>query len=939
MITTHDVLLAFWGKTPARATDPPEHFHPALYHMLDVAFVAEALLSAQGAPRLRQALRHAWNGCDAEALCAWLPFLVATHDLGKVSAAFQGQSREQRTLQQRERLEQEHGITFPAPYEKAPYHAEISAVWLHQHLIRREPGTTRRLVWALRDAMGGHHGRFTQEGIHNIRARLTASERNAAHWEEWRDATYTLLRQLLHPPGTLAEIGAPQRLRPATAALTGLIILSDWIGSNSNYFPAVPRLTLEDYVPTARERAAQAIRLTGLVDSRPASTYVDFPHLFPPPLIDTPRPLQLAIDELPATAWSDPLLVVIEAPTGEGKTEAALALARRLAVQAGQDELFFALPTMATSNQMFQRLSAFYDRQYGAAVRLTHSQSLVVEKELRRAALADDYDAAAPAATSALAAIEWFAGSKKAMLAPFGVGTVDQVELAGLNVRHYVLRLFALAGKVVIIDEVHAYDAYMSVILEHTLAWLASMGTSVVLLSATLPATRHRALVTSYMRGLDKPLPVPEIPADLAYPAISLYRAETSHRLTPDVFRPDQRFTLRLSPRLEPEEDAQALIDLVCKGGAVARICNRVDDAQAIYRALQARVPPAQRLLLHARFPLDQRQRLEQEVHDCVGKATLRSPDQPLIIVGTQVLEQSLDYDVDVMISDFAPIDLLLQRAGRLHRHVVERAGKRPPQHAHPVFNVVLPLRADTESTSANDGLPDWKRWAKIYDPYILWRTWEVLCVGIDHDTREIVLPRDYRMLIEAVYQDQPQLTLDTAYTAAMTKAWAQLQQLQGELRAQARRLLTPAADLKDAITEAADIACIEDQDGALAGWQVAKTRLGDRITVVPLYYVDGTLAFDRGGTWCLSPDVPPDLDDQRALIGRSVGISDPRIIAEFRAGTHPDRRWPWPTSEMPSLLRSLFPLVLDAQHTAMCDRRRIYLDTELGLVIEKEDV
>jgi hypothetical protein len=159
-----------------------------------------------------------------------------------------------------------------------------------------------------------------------------------------------------------------------------------------------------------------------------------------------------------------PLLAVIEAPTGEGKTEAALALAWRLGACDGLDELFFALPTMATSNQMFGRLSHFYNDLYGAAVQLTHSQSAIVKDDLRRAALAGDQDAAEPLAASALAAIEWFAGSKKAMLAPFGVGTVDQVELAGLNVRHYVLRLLALAKKVVIIDEVHAYDAYMSVI-------------------------------------------------------------------------------------------------------------------------------------------------------------------------------------------------------------------------------------------------------------------------------------------------------------------------------------------------------------------------------------------------------------------------------------------------------------------------------------------
>lgn len=924
MTLTHDILLRFWGKTPARATDPPDQFHPAIYHMLDVAFVAEALLSDQAAPRLRRALLHAWNGCDRDALCAWLPFLIATHDLGKISAAFQRQVQPQH-----ERLEREHGIVFPPPYEKAPYHAEISAVWLDTHLVRREPGTALRLVLVIRDAMGGHHGRFTQEEMRRIGARLRRSEQNVPAWEQWRDDVYTLLRQLLAPPGDLVTLGAPQRLRPATAALTGFIILSDWIGSNSAYFPAAPQVPVETYMQTGRERAIQAIELAGLMAHRSAPVYVDFTDLFPN--IPEPRALQQVIDDLPEALFTGPLLAVMEAPTGEGKTEAAQALAQRLAACAGLDELFFALPTMATSNQMFQRLSVFYDTQYGAAVRLTHSQATVSEEELRRAALAGDHDAADPAATSALAAITWFAGSKKAMLAPFGVGTVDQVELAGLNVRHYVLRLFALAGKVVVIDEVHAYDAYMSLILEHTLAWLASLGTAVLLLSATLPTSRHRALAASYLRGLDKNLPAPEVPPNLPYPALSLYHAGATHRATSDVFRPDQRFTLRMSPKRDFEQDARHLINLVRDGGAVARICNRVDDAQAIYRVVKELFPAAQCLLLHARFPLDQRQRLEQDVDACVGKRTQRPADQPLIIVGTQVLEQSLDYDVDVMVSDFAPIDLLLQRAGRLHRHVTERAGKRPARHMHPVLDVVLP--------TGEDDLPIWKRWAAMYDPYILWRTWDVLRAADAADVREIVLPGDYRRLIEAVYQDAPQIPAAAPHTAAMTRAWAKLEQTQGEMRSHARKQLTPSAEATDAITAASDMQFIDDEDGNLARWQVAKTRLGDRITVVPLYQVAGTLAFDQGGTWSLSPDIPPDLADQKALIGRSIPISDPKIIAEFRASERRDLRWPWPTREVPRLLRSLFPLLLDAANTAMFDRRAIHLDSELGLVIEKEEV
>jgi CRISPR-associated endonuclease/helicase Cas3 len=584
---------------------------------------------------------------------------------------------------------------------------------------------------------------------------------------------------------------------------------------------------------------------------------------------------------------------------------------------------------MATSNQMFGRLTRVYAAWYGAAVKLTHSQADVVKDDLRRAALANDQDAADPEATSAESALTWFAGSKKAMLAPFGVGTVDQVELAGLNVRHYMLRLFALAGKTVIIDEVHAYDAYMSVILGHTLTWLASLGTSVILLSATLPATRHRELATCYLQGLGHA--APDVPADLPYPAVSLYHAGEPYHATPQVFRPDQRFTLRLARTRDATEDARHLCDLVREGGAVARLCNRVDDAQDIYAALRDMVPAEQCVLLHARFPLDAREQRERRINDLVGKESTRTPDQPLIIVGTQVLEQSLDYDVDVMVSDFAPIDLLLQRAGRLHRHISERAGKRPSRHASPVLEVRLPL-------DAHD-LPNWARWKPIYDAYILWRTWEVLHDKMHADEREIVLPRDYRVLVEAVYQDQPPITPDTPYTAAMTQALQHLERAWGEMRAHARTQLTPPAHQRDAIIEIADRQFTEDEDGALTGWQVAKTRLGDRITVIPLYRVNGHLCFDALGTDPLSADIPPrTTDDLNAVLRRAVPISDPGIIAAVREGQIADMRWPWPDRQVPRLLRFQVPLILNQQQTAVIAGRTLRLDPELGLVIEKEE-
>lgn len=917
-----DNLLVFWGKTPSSPTAAADQYHPAIYHMLDVGMVAAALLTEASSPRLRRVLFDTWAGVRTDELLAWLPLLIATHDIGKISAAFQGMANDRRTTAQRERLEQT-GITFPPTYSNPPYHAEVSAIWLHDHLQRREAGTTTHLMWVLRDAMGGHHGRFTQDSMRDIRQRLTKSERQAPAWADWRDATYSLLRSILTPAMPLANLGAPQHIRPATVALTGFIILCDWIGSNDQYFPAAPNVPLSDYPDLARQRAALAVQQAGLGTQRTTPTYTTFTATFP--TISQPRPLQKAVDSLPDEVLTAPLLAIIEAPTGEGKTEAALALARRLGAHETHDELFFALPTMATSNQMFGRLEAFFQRLAGSAVRLTHSQAAVSEDELRRAALAGDRE---DTAASARAAIEWFAGPKKAMLAPFGVGTVDQVELAGLHVRHYMLRLFALAGKVVIIDEVHAYDAYMSTILEHTLAWLASMGTSVFLLSATLPANRHHALATSFLHGLYEPSPSIVLPDPLPYPVLSLYRASHApYRVAPAAFRTAQHLTLRLQERQSAQHDAQHLLDLVRHGGAVARICNRVDDAQAIFAELRAlQSGSAQHILLHARMPLGERTRREQTIAAWVGNATTRTPDQPLIIVGTQVLEQSLDYDVDVMVSDFAPIDLLLQRAGRLHRHT-KRTNQRPIHHRTPVLEVML----HTNDT----GLPNWTGWEHIYDPYILWRTWEVLHTKRVGNECPVVLPRDYRPLIEAVYQHTPQVQANTPYTPAMTKALHQLQQKHADMTAHARQHLTPPVYLRDAITETTEPIRSEDEDGARAGWHIAKTRLGDRITVVLLYRIGDTLALDAGGTWQLSPDHPPRHAEQlKAILARSVPISHPRVIAIFRDETRRPQGWHWAERDTPPLLRSVFPLVLDTNHTAIIEGITLRLDPDLGLVI-----
>src|SRR5579859_1698123 len=221
-------VLLLWGKT----TDD-DRYHPAIYHMLDVALVARALLTAPASRRIREAIRSAWAGADLDQLETWLPFIIALHDIGKLSAPFQGQQSTLNAKRQRDRLLSE-GFDLGSDGDSPPTHSAISALWLNIHLMALEPGLARDALYAIRDAAGGHHGWFATE-LETVRDYLARHE--PASWQELRREGYDLMRRVLGPGvDSLAAIGRPRRLRPATAALTGLTVIADWVASNAYYF-------------------------------------------------------------------------------------------------------------------------------------------------------------------------------------------------------------------------------------------------------------------------------------------------------------------------------------------------------------------------------------------------------------------------------------------------------------------------------------------------------------------------------------------------------------------------------------------------------------------------------------------------------------------------------------------------------------------------------
>ena len=346
-------------------------------------------------------------------------------------------------------------------------------------------------------------------------------------------------------------------------------------------------------------------------------------------------------------------------------------------------------------------------------------------------------------------ASEWFTYRKRGLLSPFGVGTIDQALLAVLQAKHVFVRLFGLAHKTVIIDEVHAYDAYMTTLLERLLEWLAALGSPVVLLSATLPRVRRNGLLAAYLRGLGGQSK--EIRSDAAYPRISWVSGNSG---------PSSR-TVRVSPRGTKEVSmewtdgsvpapdgssfplGERLREALAQGGCAAVICNTVRRAQEVYRALKPYFPETAKDgkheldLLHAQYVFQDRDKREKRSLARFGKPggnTLR-PHQA-VLVATHVIEQSLDFDL--MVSDMAPADLLLQRVGRLHRHERERLhGLEGPR--------LLVCQPDIDG-----GVPKCEPGtASVYDSHILLRTWLTL-----RDRATVRVPDDVESIIADMYDD-----------------------------------------------------------------------------------------------------------------------------------------------------------------------------------------
>lgn len=713
-----------WAKT-----GPKDTWHPLWCHMVDVGSVALRRFE-RTAPAQRRAVAG-WLGCDEELAGRLVAVLAALHDLGKCSPAFQGKAPARVAALRAEGVSAwPRDLEAPHPHfgaEFGPY--ALQSVW--------GTGRPTKSLRFLVQCAAIHHGGY--DPADGVPGALDWFGREAKIWLTMAFALCGTVCEVFGVRTLPSEATAPQRKPRLFPWLAGFVSVCDWIGSSTERFPfAAADVGVRMYAKRSSKRAHDALDAIDL-DARPRFPGRSFEARFGL----QPRPLQREVRALVDDVREGPVLLVVESPMGEGKTEAALDACAELVERLGLGGFFVGLPTQATSNAMHARVQAWIEAATGGPVRvrLAHG-SAWLRSSRSPVATGHRGDAAPPLGGArvygpggdprgeALDAAAWFTSSKRALLEACGVGTIDQALLGVLPARHGFVRLGALSGRVVVLDEVHAYDAYTGHLLKRLVAWLGAQGACVILLSATLPSSTRREILDEWSEATGQ---CPEAPEEAAYPRVTLRAPGLAKSIHVEP-TPGRRRTVRLE---HVDDDAEAvarsLLSRLEEGGCGAWICNTVARAQRAWEVMRAAAGPGVEVsLFHARFTARDRATLEERAKRDFGIEGPRP--HRAVLVATQVVEQSLDLDFDVMVSDLAPADLVLQRAGRLHRH--ERP-IRPPRVREPLLALVG-AADETDTSSPVYGL--------VYERSVLLRSRGALA------RPEVTVPDDIEPIVEDVY-------------------------------------------------------------------------------------------------------------------------------------------------------------------------------------------
>ena len=760
-LTSRETSL--WAKK--RVDDGKMLWLPLIAHLVDCSHVINWLYYQWLDAGQREFLTQSISEEDMQKLVKFLGFF---HDIGKATPAFQTKKSYDNNASLDEELIERlnrngfselrvSGLSSP---QKSPHALAGEAI------LESDVFNVPESVGAI---IGGHHGKPAE--VHNLKIQLGNYTANydqvdghikdpieEKHRQEekksWQDTRQRLFDYGMDLVGYNSVSEIPQVGQPQAVILEGLLIMADWL-SSSEYLnedrtkPLFPLIGLdqnyqdidmmsryENGILTWKQSNKwdpQKVILND--DTNPYLNHWGF----------TPRSVQLAMTQA-IQDTIDPGLVIVEAGMGLGKTEISLIAAEQLAYKTGRNGFFMGLPTQATTNAMFTRVlewTKFLADNEGKKLQIDLMQSKrQYNSEFTNLPEASNmYDQDKDGQKNRAGAVvvnSWFTG-KKSILTDFTVGTIDNLLRMGLKEKHLFLRHLGFSGKVVVIDEVHAYDTYMSSYLFKAMNWLGAYHVPVIILSATLPVEKRNQLVQAYLKGkYGRNYQSQLIAKDgwettQAYPLLTILDGPELKQLT-KFDQKNQRSTHLHVQRLDADDEelVQTVMDKIKQGGVAGIIVNTVKRAQTLAKVFhqhQNVMDDTILMVLHSAFLAPERSKQEEKLQKLIGKNGQRP--HKMIVIGTQVLEQSLDIDFDVLYTDIAPIDLVLQRAGRLHRHDIQI-----PETLKTPEVFIMGIQAPHEYGDANEA---------IYEKYLLMKT--------DYFLQNMVnLPNDISKLVQKVY-------------------------------------------------------------------------------------------------------------------------------------------------------------------------------------------
>lgn len=742
------MMFNYWGKARRGDDEGGDDYHLLCWHSLDVAAVGYWMVQ-HNIHNIADYLKK--MGLDDRAQAAqFFAWLLCWHDIGKFAHSFQQLYIHDNLNSQNDNIKN---------YEAIP-HATLG-YWLwndylsgYSELLPTSSLAARKLKRVIALWMPlttGHHGRppALVAELKNFRQQDKEAARDFL-------ASIKSLFPLFEIPEFWDDDDSIALFKHLSWFISATIVLADWVGSSTRYFPRIAKpMAIESYWRHHALVKAK-IAISVFPPSSEVAPFSGVNALFP--FIRHPTPLQQKALELDINQQG-PQLFILEDVTGAGKTEAALILANRLMAAGRAQGLYFGLPTMATANAMFERLAeswlALYQPHSRPSLVLAHSARGLMARfnqsiwsgDLSGSEEPDDLQ---PDSQGCAA---WFTDSnKKALLAEVGVGTLDQAMMAVMPFKHNNLRMLGLNKKILVADEIHAYDAYMSRILEGLIEKQASDGNTTILLSATLSQQQRDRLVAAFAKGTKRQIEAPLLGYS-DYPWLTQVSGSQVISQYVETRKEVQR-SVKVAWIHSEQECIEHIEKTVSQGKCIAWIRNSVDDAIRIYRQLLGRggIPAENLLLFHSRFAFYDRQRIENQALAQFGKkgGTQRSGK---VLIATQVIEQSLDIDLDEMISDLAPVDLLIQRAGRLQRHIRDCHGllKLSGQDERDAPELLIQAPEWNDSPHEDWFSSTMRNSAYVYpDHGRLWLTQRVL-----REQGEIRMPQSARLLIESVYGEE----------------------------------------------------------------------------------------------------------------------------------------------------------------------------------------